>query len=665
MSDYETDFEIVDEYETNFEVIEEMPRDRGIAGDIVAFQKGAADTMTIGAGEEMKAGIQSLVRGGLDPNVTIGQAYDHFLDKARTEADAAQAESPYMYGAGQVAGAVIPALALPQIRGVAEFAKRGPLQAGAAAAGLGGASGGIYGAGSGRGGAQERMEEAMRLGGIGAVAGPVGLGAARVAQLSLGPLAKRAQSLFKKQPALAKTADELIETQTAAPVVDDVAPAYSKVKKALQKDFGDDFDNVISAYKNGDMSISDFYGKRSTSLAEASALFPTGREIASDAIESKTSGSYDRLLSSIRKNVSGVDSYFTTAEDLVNAGRAKAAPLYAEAYEDVIQNKDILKVPEVQSALKKAYKQFPTQLKNAEPDSIQALDYAKKILDDDIGEAMRKGKGNFAGSRTEIKNALLQEMDASSPAYSKARAKAGDYLSVQSAMDAGKNALKEDPELVTKTFKSLSEKEQDAYKIGLGKALRDQLNKVREGANPFNRILKSPEQQNRLRAILSPKEYENLSNSLKAENRLFEFRNTVLGGSPTARREEAKTLIESGAIDTITGVPQQTFREGIKKLRTQYLGGINDKTAAKISDILYETDPVKKLKIINEMGKKSTLTKTEIETVKKAYSVMSPRFDALYASPPSGLSAAALAEDKPLEVTVRPDPTTENFPDTE
>ena len=454
---------------------------------------------------------------------------------------------------------------------------------------------------------------------------------------SAKPMVDRVKNFIRVKSVSPQSATTLTEAARAPAAVSEVPKAYSKVGKALKKDFGKNLDDLMGAYKSGDMSLADLYGARTQSLAEASALFPAGREVAEEALEKKTIGSYDRVLRAVKNNISGVDSYYTTADDIVNAGRAKAAPLYREAAEDVIQDKTIIAAPEVTSALKRAYKLYPTRLKGVQPDTIEALDYAKKILDDDISEAFRAGKNNLGNSRKEIKNALLEVMDSASPAYARARAEASDYLTVQNAMNQGKDAFKTDPELIKKTFANLGSQEKEAFKIGYGKAVRDKLGKVREGSNPFNALLKSPEQQARAKAILSPEEYKNWFTSLKAEDDLFKFRNKVLGGSPTARREEAKELIRSGMEDAITGTPKATFAATLKKMKTGLFEGINDKTAAKISDILYETDPTKKLKIINEISKGKALTPVEQRQVREIYSAIGDEFDILYAPPSAAL----------------------------
>lgn len=598
---------------------------------------GAGDIATMGFSDEIKAGLQGLVRGGLDPNITIPQAYDFFLNKARQEGGQLQEENPKTYLAGQIAGGLGTAVAMPSTitRGVSQLAGKTLPKQLATMAGVGGVSGGTHAFGSGEGGAQERLADVPSGATYGVFGGLFGVGGAK----AIGGLAERALKAFsKKAPTITKglkpeiAQERLIQSQEMLPAVPNVPKAISKVGGQLSKDFGADLDVALDLYKKGDISLAELYGKRTSSLAQGAAVYPSGRAVAEDFLGKKTAGSYDRVLSSIRKNISGVDNYFTNADDLLNVGRLKASPQYAKAYQDVITDKNVIAIPEVQDALNKAYKKFPSELQDASPDSIQALDYAKRILDDQIGKAQRAGESNFARSRTMIKNQLLEAMDNASPSYKKARSIAGDYLSIDNAMEQGRQALKTDSEILQKTYKSLSEPEKQAYKIGLGKAIRDEVGKVSEGANPYKRILGSPEKQKRISQVLSPEEYVNFERSLKAEDRLFQLRNKVLGGSPTADKLEAQKLIESGAIDSITGVPQKTFIDALLQFKTKLLDGLNDNTAAKVSEILYETDPIKKLQIIDGLKGSKDFTQQEKELVKRAYSLIAPRYDALKVS---------------------------------
>ena len=165
----------------------------GKVSDLRAGLAGAADTALFGSADEMKAGLQGLVKGGFDPNITIGEAYEHFLGKARGEAEQLQEENPYAYGGGQVAGAFAPVgSGLKAATGLGKYAK---------AAGIGGVSGGLYGFGSGEGGAEERLESAVPAGLAGMAGGVALTGAASVGGRVSRPLLEKAQRVFGKKPA--------------------------------------------------------------------------------------------------------------------------------------------------------------------------------------------------------------------------------------------------------------------------------------------------------------------------------------------------------------------------------------------------------------------------------------------------------------------------------
>ena len=105
------------------------------------------------------------------------------------------------------------------------------------------------------------------------------------------------------------------------------------------------------------------------------------------------------------------------------------------------------------------------------------------------------------------------------------------------------------------------------------------------------------------------------------------MRNEILGGSITAGKQEAKNLISSTAqgVDDIMQVPRKTMIGGLKL----FFDGLDDKTATKVSEILYETDPIKKLKILDGLKGSKTLTQAEKKIVKDIYFQTADQFDAL------------------------------------
>jgi hypothetical protein len=135
-----------------------------------AIGHGAADTISFGFGDEINAGIDAL---------TGQKPYDQSLEYWRSIQGQSQAENPKSYLAGQVAGAVAPAL----ITGGGSSAPTigGKIVSGSA---VGAGQGAAYGFGSGEGGAGNRAKNAA----VNAAAGGVAGAAAPVIGKALGGL---------------------------------------------------------------------------------------------------------------------------------------------------------------------------------------------------------------------------------------------------------------------------------------------------------------------------------------------------------------------------------------------------------------------------------------------------------------------------------------------
>ena len=607
---------------------------------IGAATLGAFDTMTLGIGDEALAYIRSKLNEGV--------SYEDALAQAISRQKSFEEAAPGAYLSGQVGGALLPALGTTGLAGrfATNAMRTAPLKT---AAGLGALEGGLYGLGSGEGGAAERAKSAAEMGMYGAVGGVAGASLAKPIGRAGAYLKERAQSIFGGKPrtVMATQAPQDIIEQVATRQSEEVpidasAKAISKVKSALQEDLGGDFEAVMDAYKKGNVSLTELYGSRSTSLAKGAAQYPKGQAAAEKFFEGKTSGSYERVLDKLKNNVTDLDAYFTSADDIFNAGRAKAGKFYDEAYRGVAE---VDFAPEVTQAIKRAKRQFPSELADLPDNSVKVLDYAKRVIDDEIDVAKRAGRGNFARSRTAIKNNLLAQIDEQVPSYKKAREISGDYLSIQSAIDDGMSALRKAPDEVAATFKALSGPEKTAYRNGLGKAIRDEVAKVSEGANPYKRVLGSPEKKKRIASVLSPKQFEALDKSLRAEDRLFKMRNEVLGGSPTASKLEAKNMIGSAieGADNVMQLPRTT----IKGILRKSVDGLNDDTAGKVAEILFETNPEKKLEILQALGRSKEFTPVEQKIIKETYFSVMPKFDVTRATGAGvgGITAANITTD--------------------
>lgn len=117
-------------------------------GMLESAARGAEQGATFGFGDEINGGLEALLNGvtGKDKGLSILDAYKQHRDESRAAMDAASAVHPYLYGAGNVAGALGAGLLTAGVGGLAGAA---PL----AEQGLAGAAkaGAAYGALSGLG----------------------------------------------------------------------------------------------------------------------------------------------------------------------------------------------------------------------------------------------------------------------------------------------------------------------------------------------------------------------------------------------------------------------------------------------------------------------------------------------------------------------------------
>ena len=410
----------------------------------------------------------------------------------------------------------------------------------------------------------------------------------------------------------------------------------------------------MQAWKQGDKPLAELYGSQTTTLAKGAAQFPSGKAQADRYFNQNIKEAPERIKTAINQNISGIENYHATVDDLLSAGKARAAPKYEKAFSDVkeINNpriNEFLAQPELQTGLQRGLKiqrlESVAEGKAFNPSdysitgfneagdpiignvpNMRLLDAGKRGLDAMIGEQTDA----VTGKVTELGRALLKtkesyvnELKKANPYYADALESAGDYYKINNAMKSGKDFMRLDSEQVSRDFAKLGNNEKLAYKIGVGKELRDIIDNTTPGSNPYNRVFGKMEQQKRLASILSPSEYKNLERALKSEDRLFKMRNEVLGGSPTASKLEAMNQITSDAQDLIQSLPtggtKATMIGAAKGVVKKIFGGLNDNSAEAVSRLLYETDPTNKVLLIEKMMGDKTLTNNEKLLIKDSY----------------------------------------------
>lgn len=622
-----------------------------LKGATTAAFRGGVQGLTSGFVDEGQSAIAAGV-ASMSPEVEFKDAYKDAMAIFKQRREQSAKDYPLAYYPSEIAGGIKTGVTAAEKIGGAALAKSFATNPIKTASAVGALSGGIYGAGTGDGGAEERLKSAGISAGVGALAAPAGA--------YIGSKVPNVVSKFTRTENVnaGRSLEELVseaENKSLAVKGDIISDSsgINKVIAKIQKDFPDNWREVVESWRKSDKPLAELYGSHTTTLAKGAAQFPSGKARADKYFEQEIAGAPERLKSAISKNISGVDNYHTTAEDLLKAGKAKAAPAYQRAFADKTGINDerlnqFLNQPELQSGMQKGLKiqrlesvaeggafnpeDYAIKSVNEAGDyvvgapNMRTLDAGKRGLDAMIQEQTDATTGRvteLGRALIKTKAAYVDELKRVNPNYAEALNTAGDYFKVDSAIKNGKAFMNTDAEIIAKNLATMSPQEKEAYKIGVGKQLRDIIDNKYEGANPYNKVFGSKEQQKRLMNILSPEEYKGLESSLRAENRLYRMRNEVLGGSPTTSKALAAAEIAAGGADAISALTTGGIKGmGVGAARgylSKAFSSLNDKTADAVSRLLYETDPTQKLLLMDRMLGDKALTTAEKQIVKSTY----------------------------------------------
>lgn len=428
----------------------------------------------------------------------------------------------------------------------------------------------------------------------------------------------------------------------------DMTPALSKIYDRFRADNPDDadFNKALNSYasKQG-QSLVQAGGARTANLAEGAAQYPSGGANAVEFFKNKVADAPDQMKGAMAKAISPDTTFYDTLDNVVDAGRKAAAPLYQDAFkanpsiQSPLINK-ILATPEGQSALSEAVKNVQNEMAAvAKPDkeltalakevssiglmdaqpggvakglTLRALDQVKKSMDGTIKQAYRAGDDAQARRIINLKNGLVGEMDANdkSGLYATARAVSGDYITNKNAMENGLNFLREDPQLVTRNFQNYGPAERTSYKAGVVKALRNNIDDKYDGRN-VAQIFDKPAVRQKLQGILAKGDYQKLLGDAQATDNIFKLRNQIVGNSRTALRQIAASEFDHPTQEFLQQIAQKGWKSvavdnSINFIKRRF-DGFSDKLAEDTAKILYETDPKAKYQIVKALVNRAKL----------------------------------------------------------
>jgi lysozyme len=285
-------------------------------------------------------------------------------------------------------------------------------------------------------------------------------------------------------------------------------------------------------------NIADVAGDEVRGLTRAVGKTEGGRNIVSEALEGRSLDAVRRVSNDLSKNVSNVDTYFGNLDDLAKARAKVSEPLYKDAYQKGASINDprlnkFLNDKRISDAIVDAKKDYGVRLE-APSNSLEALDGAKKVLDDRIGVAVRAGENEKVRALTQFKNQFVSLLDENVPEYAKTRKVFSGFSLLKQAQEDGLKFTNQTSEQLRRTLKDMTPDQREAFRIGVRESLQRTVNQTSDGADPAKRIFGNTQRREQLEAVFgNGKHFQDFAKRMQEEIRAADTKFKILGGSRT------------------------------------------------------------------------------------------------------------------------------------
>lgn len=359
-----------------------------------------------------------------------------------------------------------------------------------------------------------------------------------------------------------------------------------------------DATQALAELKSGKISVlADVAGDEIQGFTRAVGKVSGGaRNIVSDALEGRSQGAVDRVTTSLSKDISNVDTYFGNLDDIAKARSSVARPLYVKAYDQGKQLKinkrlnTLLKDPRIISAMDESRATLGVSAE-ARRNSVESIDGAKKILDDRIRVARRQGANELAKATIILKNDLVAQADRQVSSYKKARKVFSDFSSLEDAQVQGLDFVKQTPEQLKRTLKTMNNSEKEAFKIGVRENLQRVVSKTADEADPAKRVFGNQFKRNQIKAVFGEgKQINEFTRKMTEEIRAAKTKFRVLGGSRTdINISDDGEFIDAASQAARQGIIRTTIEKTVESVAgaaKRKWTGLNSQNATKLAKIL-------------------------------------------------------------------------------
>lgn len=414
--------------------------------------------------------------------------------------------------------------------------------------------------------------------------------------------------------------------------VSPTAGAQADLARAVVRDemtpasFADRF-FANEAERSGTTAIADVGGENVRGLVERVAQTPgAGRTQVVPALTERQTGQLARISDDLATLTGTRQSAHQATEEVMAARASAATPLYEAAYEAgdrAVWSPTLERLsasPTVRNAMQGAVRVWQdnaiadgfgamnpgAMVRNGNLEflngrvpvfpNLQFWDYTKRIIDDQVGAAVRAGENQKARTLTRLAQVLRNEIDSIVPEYRAARDAWAGPSAFLNSVEEGRNVLSRSvsAEEFASTFRALSPSEQEGYRIGAVSSIISKLGNDPARLADLTKYLRAPEVRAKVAAMMpSEDSAQAWLRRLDIEVRSSELTGRSLGNSATARRlaerDDAKDIVGDLVMDAITaGGPssasflRKVFTSGPRWLRDT----LRSRTDKELADLL-------------------------------------------------------------------------------
>lgn len=383
--------------------------------------------------------------------------------------------------------------------------------------------------------------------------------------------------------------------------------------------------------------------------AIADAAVPNRNPFAPLEKDAEPAGQYERVKDALTRAMTLQDKDFhnfgpnayRTEQAMMDALKTKSDQLYGDA-RTASQNfnvqpviapiikkiaNDAASAPVGEATLiRKALRQFTTGDGNVVT-SLDAFDKAKRAVDGLVGRARTAGDKNAERVLTGVKNDLISAVDSVpdqdiGAKYKAARNYFSSQMDMKDAIDLGRSALRENSDVVSDQFKSLTEGQKKLFRLGLIESFEANMGRGKR-TNDITQPFETPRVQDLLREVIprpttptgrikAGAEYadrpERFGDFLANEKAMVKSGNKVLGGSQTQAnamsdakfsRQGLGQMVEGLKGSGLTGVALEAASATLNKVF-----GLREDVAAEIGRRLFTADPAQRDLILTRLEQK-------------------------------------------------------------